>query len=290
MTKQIPDIVLSFARRCAKRTALLNVAILMVTVVAFVSCGEEPKPEAQTIHVLEYCPAMGQFVNVLPQYQEGFTAEDMCREAERYLNAGSVITLGGFGGYVTMSLDSPVKNRQGYDFRITGNAFRQQGSDEYGNSEPGAVWVSRDENGNGKPDDAWYELAGSDHFLETTIHHYTKVWHKSDTTMRNPFHTQPYFPQWLQDTVITATGTRLASVAKTTGGVVSQRIRDYGYADNKPNNDIEGTSFDLDWAVDAEGRQVKLESCDFVRVVTAVDEVFAQIGELSTEVAGLVVD
>ncbi|MDR1231084.1 MAG: hypothetical protein LBK61_06760 [Spirochaetaceae bacterium] len=39
--------------------------------------------------------------------------------------------------------------------RITGNAFSSW-------SEPGVVWVQSDDNGNGIPDETWYELQGSD--------------------------------------------------------------------------------------------------------------------------------
>ena len=71
-------------------------------------------------------------------------------------------------------------------------------------------------------------------------------------------------------------------------GQLVQRILDYGYVDNKPNTDIEGTSFDISWAVDADGQPVHLTSVDFVRVYNAVDEVLGMTGELSTEISGAV--
>ena len=67
-----------------------------------------------------------------------------------------------------------------------------------------------------------------------------------------------------------------------------QRILDYGYADNKPNNDIDGTSFDISWAIDESGQPVVLPSIDFVRVCCAVDETHEITGELSTEISGAV--
>ena len=67
-----------------------------------------------------------------------------------------------------------------------------------------------------------------------------------------------------------------------------QRILDYGYADNKPNTDIEGSSFDISWAIDADGHPVSLPTIDFVRVYNASDEVLDQTGELSTEVSGAI--
>lgn len=72
------------------------------------------------------------------------------------------------------------------------------------------------------------------------------------------------------------------------GGQNVQRILDFGYVDNKPNNDQEGTSFDLSWAVDAAGQAVNLSSVDFIRVYNAVDEILPQTGELSTDVSGAI--
>ena len=52
--------------------------------------------------------------------------------------------------------DHSIANVQGQaDVLIQGNANFE------GNSEPGIVMVSKDENGNGLPDDTWYELKGS---------------------------------------------------------------------------------------------------------------------------------
>ena len=67
-----------------------------------------------------------------------------------------------------------------------------------------------------------------------------------------------------------------------------QKILDYGYVDNKPNKDKEGTSFDLSWAVDANGNAVSLKTIDFVRVYTAIDEINNPTGEISTEITGAI--
>ena len=249
--------------------------------------GEEPADE-QPLMVIEYCPAMGQFVNIMPTYEQGDTHADMCRKAQEALNTNSLISLGGFGGYVTVCFRQKVNNRpSAYDFQVLGNAFLMQSNAEYGSSEPGIVYVSQDLNNNALPDDEWFELAGSEYNNPLTRHHYTKTWHKSDTTLRNRFHTQPYFPEWIEDTVIIVSGTCLASHHQVFNGTIAQKVLDYGYADNKPNSDADGISFDLDWAVDDDGNSVRLDYCDFIRIMTAVDEVYDNIGELSTEVAGV---
>ena len=240
--------------------------------------------------VYEYVPAMGQFVNMLPKYAEGDDAESMCRKCEASIanNAQKVISLGGWGGYITFGFDHPVQNGEGRDIQILGNAFYAAGSTEYGSSEPGIVLVSRDINKNGLPDDTWYELKGCLYDDPATNHAYTRTYTRAGDTIRNKFHQQPYYPQWIEADELTFTGALLPSQSEVISGVVSQRILDFGYVDNKPNTDIEGTSFDISWAVDAEGKPVNLTEVDFIRVYNAVDETFDNIGELSTEIAGAI--
>ncbi|MBR4563797.1 MAG: hypothetical protein IKO26_05025 [Paludibacteraceae bacterium] len=240
--------------------------------------------------VYDYVPAMGQFVNVLPKYEEGDDAAAMCRKCEQAIanNAGGLVCLGGWGGYITFGFDHPVDNKDGFDLRILGNAFLMSGSDTYGSSEPGIVLVSRDDNRNGVPDDTWYELKGALYDDPSTLHSYTKTYTRESDTLRNPFHTQPYFPQWVKEESITFTGARLPSMTENINGQNVQRILPFGYADNKPNTDSEGTSFDISWAVDADGKSISLPCIDFVRIYTAVDEDNGATGELSTELSGAI--
>ena len=240
--------------------------------------------------VYEYLPAMGQFVNELPKYEEGDDAASMCRKCEQSIanNAGGMISLGGWGGYITFGFDHPVENREGLDIQILGNAFYMSGSTEYGSSEPGIVLVSRDENGNGLPDDTWFELKGSLYDDPQTQHAVVRTYTRESDTLQNPFHKHPYYPQWIKENEYTVTGALLPPQTKVISGQNVQRILDFGYVDNKPNTDKEGTSFDLSWAVDAAGQAVNLPSVDFIRVYNAVDEVLPQTGELSTEVSGAI--
>ena len=184
--------------------------------------------------VYEYTPAPGQFVNELPKYEEGDTEESMRQKAEDCLayNAGSIISLGGYGGYVVAGFDHTIVNRPGeYDFEVRGNATQ-------GGSEPGIVMVSVDTNGNGLPDDEWYELAGSEYHNEATVKNYEITYYRPDEN-KTPepgssssitdatylrwtdnqsgtgympkvvFHKQSYFPQWLPAESLTFEGTRL---------------------------------------------------------------------------------
>jgi hypothetical protein len=199
-----------------------------------------------------------------------------------------MVCLGGWGGYITFGFDHAVENKEGRDIQILGNAYYMSGSTVYGSSEPGIVLVSRDENKNGKPDDAWYELKGSMYDDPQTNHIYQKTYTRAGDTIQNPFHKQPYYPQWIAEDEYTLYGAKLPSQTEKISGQVVQKILDFGYVDNKPNTDIEGTSFDISWAVDASGQSVSLPTIDFVRVYTAIDEINSPTGEISTEIKGAI--
>lgn len=122
--------------------------------------------------VFDYLPAPGQFVNKLPEYTEGDTHADMVKKANEWLVGEDawMITLGGWGGYVTVGFDHTIINVPGKrDFRINGNAFGanygRPGAPFGGSCEPGIIMVAYDKNKNGKPDeDEWYEIKGSSNF------------------------------------------------------------------------------------------------------------------------------
>lgn len=122
--------------------------------------------------VFDFMPAVGQFTNELPKYEEGDTRESMNAKVLAAIgnNAKGMISLGGFGGYVTVGFDHTIENKAGLrDFRVLGNAFYAAANPNPdapagGSCEPGVIMVAYDQNKNGKPDDnEWYEIAGSAH-------------------------------------------------------------------------------------------------------------------------------
>lgn len=274
--------------------------------------------------VYEYRPAPGQFINVMPQWESGDTEADMCRKvADALCNGGSeLVSLGAYGGYVTFGFDHMVVNVDGEkDLMIQGNAFYESGYEDLkvGSCEPGIVMVSIDENGNGLPDDAWYELAGSEYNSLGTLHNYSITYSRPDADKadvakppyivdaeyipwrdstgatgyieKNFQHSQSYFPNWVDDDTMTFCGTRLANNAIDTYGNGSyfQLISyDWGYVDNHPNSETNLNSFDIGWAVDAYGVPVHLPGINFVRVYTGLNQTCNWLGETSTEVANAV--
>lgn len=251
-----------------------------------------PEIKGDIDRVFEYKPAPGQFVNLLPLYEEGDDAKSMADKCLKALQSGGMVTLGAFGGYITAGFNAPVQNQEGMDFRVDGNAYT-------GNAEPGVVWVSSDDNHNGQPDDIWYEISGSEQKAGRATPGYTvrytkpatldgdSPWSASDlktgSITHNIYHSQPYYPQWyIQDTV-SFTATLLPDNMSYENGVYVMSSFGFGYADNLPNS-LENSGFDIDWAVKADGTPANLESIDFIRIQNGVIGCTSITGELSTEI------
>lgn len=139
--------------------------------------------------VLDYLPAIGQFTNKLPAYVAGDTQEIMNQKVLASIgnNKGTMITLGGYGGYVVVGFDHTIQNIAGKrDFRVIGNAFYSNSNPdktapEGGSCEPGIIMVAYDKNKNGKPDeDEWFEIAGSAHNNPTG-----ELWYNKAVTAGN---------------------------------------------------------------------------------------------------------
>mgnify|MGYP006962267721 FL=1 len=283
---------------------------------------EEVEYSPYISRVYEYRPAPGQFVNEMPLYEEGDSYADMLKKAEESISGTNdiMISLGGYGGYVTFGFDHTVINVPGeYDFRIWGNAFYEllQPDRKGGSAEPGIVCVSYDVNCNGIPDDPWYELAGSEYYKPGTGHGYTITYSRPDPShtpvedddgyledlayipwcdsrgdsgyiAKNIFHPQSYYPLWIDDDELTFTGSILAPNGTDTSGTGRYYVLyayDYGYVDNHPNDYADLNSFDISWAVDDKGNPVDLPGVDFIRVYTGVNQYCGWLGETSTEIS-----
>lgn len=230
------------------RTTILFASLLSLAVAA----NAQSK---QTIKVIEYCPAPGQFINNLPSIDAGMSQEERLKVCEEQLEDGNPVCLGAAGGYITLSLDQPIKNGKGSDLRILGNAFYSQNDPVYGdatiggNVEPGIVYAGV---GASSETAQWYELAGSEYYT-TQRHNFKITYHKPtaetgdhslpcsifdkyirfaaswtepdgtpcDSTgylMKNSFHMQSYWPQWEDKEEMTFHGSRLPDNAINYGG------------------------------------------------------------------------
>jgi hypothetical protein len=303
---------------------------------------DEVNPVVQQIHIVvweeqvaysryitqvyEYRPAPGQFINRMPLYETGDTEETMLKKAQESIAGKNdvMVSLGGFGGYITFGFDHTVANVPGQmDFKILGNAFyaaanpNPNSPSDGGSCEPGIVMVSLDRNNNGIPDDEWYELAGSEYHKPETVRQYEITYYKpphdkvptpdpgtafTDTTyiywkdnqgkegyiVKNVYHRQDYYPKWFQTEQVTFTGTKLANNSVDESGNGSYFVQyayNWGYVDNHPNEMEDKISFNIDRAMDRNGNKVRLPGVDFIRVYTGVNQQCGWLGETSTELS-----
>jgi len=266
--------------------------------------------------VLDYSPAPGQFTN----------ADNIGTPSAASSLVGTnkgLVSLGAFGGSITVYFQDGIKNDAanpyGVDFTIYGN-----GTSTW--SEPGVIQVMKDENKNGLPDDTWYEIAGSEHFWNSTTSNYSVTYENNGLNQAgnvkwtdnqnasgiipvNSFHQQPYYPKAdlfpdIPTDKYTLKGTRLTNpIDLTNPGQVISYHKTFGYADNTPvlsyteklpdnpyTAAIEGSggdAIDIDWAVDANKQPVKLDEINFIRIYTGMNATAGWLGEVSTEITGI---
>lgn len=261
--------------------------------------------QAECNKVYTYLPAPGQFINEGKALTDQISANQF---AEQRLATKTYLSLGGFGGMVVVGFDHSINNGGDYDFAIVGNSRK-------GSSEPGVVWVMQDENGDGKPNDTWYELKGSETGNSETIHDYAVTYYRPSSP-RQPvawkdnqgnrgeidylgaFHRQDfYYPTWVKTNQYTLRGTRLEARNYREENTEEESWvnpeYDWGYVDNfspidrldkDPSVNPSANHFKISNAMTFDGQPANLKYIDFIKVQNAVNAKSGWIGELSTEV------
>lgn len=280
------------------KTIKLLAASLVISILG-VACSNDDNdnevPEITDVTVLEYCPAPGQFIN---ENMKCSTMAEANAWAQEQFKKGGYVSLGSFGGYISVKMPKAIKNRNGYDFGIIGNPFE-------GSSEPGIVWVSEDTNGNGIADDTWYELKGSDNTekgYKVTYYRPSEPGSIRWTDNKGAegtidylpqYHAQMYYPAWITEDTYTLTGSMLYPRTVEEGGVWKNKSFGWGFADNMGSDMAKTNSgsyrynqFELDNAIDAEGNPVDLTQIHFVKIQNAILQNAGIIGEVSTEIVG----
>ncbi len=219
-------------------------------------------PAPSSLH--GYLPAPGQFTNNYINGSSMVGAWGNMSGNGLESKQGSV-SLGSFGGYIELGFEHSIyndpRNPYGVDFQIGGNAFAAQEKGHW--TEPAAVMVMRDDNGNGLPDDTWYELAGSEYWWSDTQRNITMTYSdpgyvvahdvpfetstgRRGSILWNTFHRQPYFPQASSypdaagnDGTLTYPGTEITGVydRRNPSYIEGMRALAFGYADNHANVD-----------------------------------------------------
>lgn len=265
--------------------------------------------------VYEWIPAPGQFIGEtgiggMSGNENSFETANAW--AQNRLATKNFVSLGGFGGYIIVGFDhSIVLSGNEYDFAIMGNAFN---SSNGGSNEPGVVWVMQDVNGNGLPDDEWYELRGSETGNPETKQDYSVTYFRpsgpgqdvewTDSEGKSgcidyliAYHRQDYYyPAWISAGSYTLWGTCLPSRNKLdpSTGFWANNAYEWGYADNMGSDKLKGSDspdgsgqrngFKISNAMYSDGTSVKLEYIDFIKVQVGVNAKSGWLGEISTEV------
>lgn len=152
------------------------------------------------VEVIDYAPAPGQWVNN-PDFN------DPARALGPPVGGGTVaadnsslISLGGFGGSITLRFDHMVAdelfNPMGLDLIVYGNATWVGGDPQRRWAEPAHVEIMLDVDGNGVPgtypDEIWYVLTGS--LIDSPPDQYRQQWWDDDPGTPTPPADVNWFP------------------------------------------------------------------------------------------------
>jgi len=273
--------------------------------------------------VVSYTPAPGQLVNNASFNDPGRALGPPVAGGTIAPDNTSLVTLGGFGGAITLAFDHTVlddpHNTLGLDFIVFGNAFWSGGNPNSSFAEPGTIEISLDTNNDGVANDPWFLIPGSN--LPTT----------AQTVQSQEWDNDPQTP--LPPATIAWYPTGAPSPMTTFGFLLPAPLDPgaWGYADLSPTlilgdltgangspgdnslnnpednpaidpaefytvpddpftvgvdpNSGGGDALDIAWAIDANtGASANLAGFDFVRITTAVNATLGPLGEVSTEI------
>lgn len=241
-----------------------------------------PTSNMYVTNMFEFLPAPGQNTN---------KSLGSIAAAESLKGKKGLVSLGAWGGYIVLGFDHTVINEPSKEDIIVYNNAQSNFA------EPAIVWVMQDENGNGLPDDTWYELKGSEFGKEGYVRNYevtyTKpavggsvAWrdNKGQTGTVNIFSASfQSFPDWLTVNEYTLKGSLLPTTGIKPGGLITSMPFGFGYADNI----VGGDKLDIANAIDKDGNSKSLSGIDFIKIQTGIQANLGALGELSTEVVGV---
>ena len=199
-------------------------------------------PFAETVHSFDVSP--GQNVNN-PVFNDSSQALGQPVGGGTAFPANtSVVTLGGYGGELVLGFKQTIqndpRNPNGLDFILFGNAFWSGSNPNHRFAEAAHIEVSKDENGNGIPDDAWYLIPGS-HIPDPATQFELQTWDDNVTDTTYPPDNETWIPLVYQGCACTwdTSAYRLPELFETSllinplgSGASEEGI--YGYADLSP--------------------------------------------------------
>lgn len=292
---KIYDYTISEAKIRKMKKKYVVLALLCFSLVSFAQrlSNESSDQYIDSVYAYEYAPGQ-HALNLAP-----ISKQEELKGKFKGTSKSGYILLGGWGGYVVGGFDHSIMNRHNYDFGV----YSQPGSGD----EPGIVYVMKDENGNHKPDDTWYELKGNVVDSSGYISGYEVTYYKAGTKKNTGSKVRwkdnqgnidsLNMAKWWDDSKdsVTFTGSKLPNNKTNTSGPFWYDINGLyteGYAEVYSADDYNSSKkynqFDISNAIDASGNLVNLDYIDFVKVQTGCFYEAGWLGEVSTEVSGAV--
>jgi hypothetical protein len=291
----------------------ITTIIFFLSVILF-SCEEDNENKGTNDSTTEGSTTPKKYVTNVFDYQ--FAPGQFYRLAKKpdWINGDSTtsdIHIGGWGGYIELGFDHDVLNCEGKDIIVyCGNSP---------SPEPGIIYVMNDVNGNGLPDDEWYEIKGSEVNHPDYIRDYRLTYFKPESADANirwednqgnsgeliSYNSSTSAWWWDSNTTsVTFEGVRLpnayfnaATEPNSSNWLVYPDLFKYGYAENgtasnrEPADDydpeLKGNLIDISDAIDKAGNPVNLEKIRFVKIQTGVFQRAGWLNEVSTEITGV---
>jgi len=277
--------------------------------------------------MIDYTPAPGFFINDVAFNDPSKALGAPVGGGTSSQDNTKLVTLGGFGGSITLGFSQTVLDHPGNPFGmdaiVFGNAFWSSNDPTRRFAEAGHIEISLDANGNGLADDAWYVIPGSSLPSVPDTVWRTQTWDDDPNTTQIPPEFVEDYPDPMFFPGIGSTYTTGAfelppefstSVLINPQGPGATEETHWGYADVSPTLTLPGgmtpedffttpddpmavgvspgsgggDAFDIAWAVDpVTGVAANLPGFDFIRITTAVQFDTGSFGEISTEIGGV---
>lgn len=229
---------------------------LFLLIITGVLCASFARANDFAVSVLDYKPGKDAGVYNNPSLALGAPVGSSSGSIP---NNNSIVSLGGFGGYIILGFDHRVENDPlnpgGWDFIIFGNSFYVNGDENIYAQEPGFVEVAADNNGNSLADDTFYLIFGI-----PSAGFSSDVPISSDYWALNGVDHRDYFTRGYADVT--------PVLSESFGSALAP---DDPYANGITSGSRGGDAFDISDAVDINGGLLHLSHIDFVKITTAVD-------------------
>jgi hypothetical protein len=227
-------------RRSVRPSCLTATAFGLIMLGVAIPTARAQSPFAT--HVAAFDSAPGQFVN-------NVLYDDPARALGAPVGGGtalpgntSLVSLGGFGGSITLAFDHTVMdapaNSFGLDCIVYGNATWVAGAAWRKWAECGVIEISRDINGNGLADDPWYLIPGT-HITNLAGQWQTQNWDDNIGDPTFPPDDDLWIPPgrtgvWSTSTYRLPPAMFETSVLENPGGAGATIEAVWGYADTSP--------------------------------------------------------